>query len=351
MQVVLPAEGGFVEVPASGALGGVDDHAAVGGDGKAFLRCCGMGDLSGSAVLTGGGEHFAAADESHFLAVSGYRYLVYAGQAEVGSTVEVVVEDADSDFCGLGSGGEGVDLTVVGEAEGTVVGSCQESYGMLGKVGEGGGVLSVVHGCGVDVEGASVTLAEEYHLAGSGEDRVAVLAGIDGDLGMGAVSCIVIEDVAGNGGGVVLAPDILAAGAVVVEEGLPVGVEADGADRVGGYLFGTASRDGDAVEFGEPGTGPQCAGGGVLDGGREVDPLAVRGECQRGLDSRVGGQADGLASLDADCEDVHASEAVGSEGDGPAVRGPDGLGVVVRGGGEPYGLASGGGNIVDVALI
>ena len=69
---------------------------------------------------------------------------------------------------------------------------------MFFEGGQGCYVLSVIH-CGlVDVEGASVALAEEYHPAFRGVYRVAVLAGIECNLGVASIGCVIIENVAGH---------------------------------------------------------------------------------------------------------------------------------------------------------
>lgn len=148
---------------------------------------------------------------------------------------------------------------------------------------QGGSIFSIVYRCGVHIERAAVAFTEEYHLSVACEDRVTVFTWIGGDLGMGACGCIVVEDVAGYRRGMVLAPDVLAAGTVVVEERLSVSVEADGADGGGRYLLRAAASGFDFVELGDPGCIPHDAGGGVLDGSGEVDILVVGRECQRCL--------------------------------------------------------------------
>ena len=197
MQLVLPGHRGLVEVPASGALGGVDDGLAVGGYGDTLFGGCGAGYLLGGAVLAGGGEYLASALEDDLLAVIGDGYLGDTAKTDGRGVVDVVVEDADGHFLRLAALGQGVDFALPSEAEGAVGCAAEEAYGMLGKMGEGGGVLSVVHRCGVDVERASVPLAEEYHLAVTGEDGVAVLAGIGSNLGVGTLGGVIVEYVAG----------------------------------------------------------------------------------------------------------------------------------------------------------
>ena len=73
-------------------------------------------------------------------------------------------------------------------------------------------------------------------------------------------------DVAGDGGGVVLAPLIFAALAVLIVEGLAVGTEADHLCRCGEYLLGTAPVGRYLVEFGHRTRGEEGAAGGVLNG-------------------------------------------------------------------------------------
>ena len=101
MQLVLPGHRGLVEVPSSGALGGVDDGLAVRRYGNAFFGCSGACNLLCSAVLAGSGEYLASALEYNLLTVVGNGYLGYTAQTDVGGVVDIVVEYAYGHFLRL----------------------------------------------------------------------------------------------------------------------------------------------------------------------------------------------------------------------------------------------------------
>ena len=112
--------------------------------------------------------------------------------------IDVVIDNADSDFLRFASIGKCIDFPVVAETQCAVAGAAEKPHWMFLEGGQGCCVLSVIH-CGlVDVEGASVALAEEYHPAFRGVYRVAVLAGIECNLGVASIGCVIIENVAGH---------------------------------------------------------------------------------------------------------------------------------------------------------
>ena len=218
MQVILPLHGGLVEIPAAVSLGSIDNGLAVRGNGQSLLRLCRMRNLPGGAVFIRGGEHLAAAQQDDLLPVVGHRHLVHASRPYRGWILRAVPGNGHVHLPGFPALGHGVYLTSVSETERTVFRTAEEADRMPLKMGKGRGVFRIVHKGRIHIERPSVALAQEDHPPVTCKDRVPVLPGIGGNTGMCPFLCIIIIDVACHRGCMVLAPDVLAACTVIIQE-------------------------------------------------------------------------------------------------------------------------------------
>ena len=348
-----PGAARLVDAPAAAALGGVDDGVAVGGERDAGLLPERGGDALGHAAVDVRGEDAAADGDRDLLAVGRDREL--AGAAGDGHDHLVVGAGVgrEEDRYGRGLGralAQGVDRAVVAEAERAVVGHGQEADGVLGELGDlGRGAAGRGHA--VDVEGAALLAQVVEALLVGREDGAAVLAGERRDHAVRAGLGIVGPDVAGDGRGVVLAPLVLAALAVVVEEEPAVAAELGVLGRGAEDLDGAAARGRDLVELGLGAGREEAVRGGVAAGRAEEDGLVVGREGVGELRGRMVGQAPGFAARRGHDEDIEVAVAVAGEGDGLAVAAPDGhevVGFVHR---QGHGDAAVGRDAVEVALV
>ncbi len=138
-----------------------------------------------------------------------------------------------------------------------------------------------------------------------------------------------------------LAPDVLTALGVVVEDFVP-GPVGDGRDRRLGQDKGRfPAVDGHAVELGKAGHRELDVGRRVLAGRGEEDPPSVGREAAGDVGRGMEGQAPGFAAAGRHEVDVEIAGAVGGKGDPPAVMAPD-RGIIVgfahgQGNGRPAG--------------
>ncbi len=222
---------------------------------------------------------------------------------------------------------------------------------MVGKMGQ---LLRPVHGFGggaVDVERAAVTLAEEDDFPVRRVERATVLAGVRGQPGVLARGSVIAENVARDGGGVVLAPDVLAAGAVLIQERGAVPVETEAAHGSGNHLLRAAAGNRDAVQLRHPFGGKQRTGSRVLDDGGVIDVAVVRGKGEGGLLSGVGGHPMGHAAAGGDGEDVAPTVAVGDECQRLPVVRPHGRRLEALPRGEPLRRAAAAVHYVNVPFV
>ena len=218
MQVILPLHGCLVEIPAAVSLGSIYNGLAVRGNCQPLLRLCRMRNLPGSTVFIRSGEHLAAAQQYDLLPVVGHRHLIHTSRPYRGRILRAVSGNGHTYLFWLPALVHGVYLSSVSETESPVFRTAEEAYRMSGEMGKGRGVFRIVHRGRIDIERPSVTLAQEHHPSVTGKDRVPVLPGIGGNLPVCAVLRIIIENVSCHRGCVVLAPDVLAAGTVIIQE-------------------------------------------------------------------------------------------------------------------------------------
>ena len=188
-------------------------------------------------------------------------------------------------------------------------------------------------------------------LVAVGEDRAAVLAGEGRDLAVRAGLRVVDPDVARDGRRVVLAPRVLAALLVVVEQELAVAAELHVLGGRREQLDRAAAGGGHLVELGLRAGREQAVRGGVHARGAEDDGRVVAGEGVGVLGGGVERQPPRLAALGGHDEDVEVAVAVARERDLPAVVAPDGHEVVGLVRGQRDGRAAGGRHPVEVALV
>ncbi len=286
--------------------------------------------------------------ERHFLGVGREGNLGGSPGAHLSYEARLVVVggDGDVDLLWLCALPDGVDLAVVAVAEQSALGGGEEADGILLLVGHLR-VLARGEAAAVDVEGA-VLLAQvvEALLVGSPHGR-AVLAFEGGEFGV--LAAVEHPDVAGDGRGVVLAPFVLVALAVVVEY-LSLGVDADVLHGQCGVELGPSALHAHLVHLRELAAGEEvalCRGHDV--GGEEHMVVVLEGDgCLR---AAVGGESGGGAAVGWNDVHVHAALAGGGEGDLGAVGTPHGVGVVGGVGGQLTCLSARGGHAVDVALV
>ena len=333
------------------ALALVVEGLAVLAPGGVALGLGSGGDTLGGVVLYGGDEEVAAVGEGNELAVRRQR-----GAACSGADGEFlhrlghnVLGDRDFHLGGLAAGLLGVDLAVVGVAQRAVVGAAEEAHGMGLETCHGSGLGHVSEGCAVHVHRAAVTLAQEIDVAAL-YDGVAVFAGASREVGVLAGGGVIAPDVACHRRGVVLAPLVLKAFGVLIQEPV-LAAEVDASGRRTQHKVRGAALDGDAVQLPEDTLGVDGALGGLLDVGTEIYLLAVGAEGLGGLAGRVGGEAQGLAAVGGDDKDVEVAVQVALEGDVAAVGAPDGVGLVAVHGGQALGVAALDGYGPDVAFV
>jgi hypothetical protein len=203
----------------------------------------------------------------------------------------------------------------------------------------------------VDVERAALLAQIVEALLVEGEDRAAVLAGEPGDDAVLPVPGVVDPDVAGDGRRVALAPLVLAALLVVVDEEAPVAAEAGVLGRRGQDHRRAAAVHGNAVELGLGARRELAVGRRVEARAAEDDGLVVGRERVGKLGGRMEGQAAGRAAGRGHDEDVEVAEPVAGEGDGPAVVAPNGIGVVGVVCRQRDSGAAGGRDAVDVPFV
>ena len=333
------------------ALALVVEGLAVLTPGGVALGLGSGGDTLGGVVLYGGDEEVAAVGEGNELAVRRQR-----GAACSGADGEFlhrlghnVLGDRDCHLGGLAAGLLGVDLAVVGVAQRAVVGAAEEADGMCLEARHGGGLRHIGEGCAVHVHRAAVTLADEVHVVAL-DDGVAVFAGTGREVGVLAGRGVIAPNVACHRRGVVLAPLVLKAFGVLVQEPV-LAAEVDASGRSSEHKVRGAALDGDTVELAQDAAGIDGALNGLLDVGGKIDFLAVGAESLGCLARRVVGEAHGFAAGSGDGEDVEIAVEVALESDGAAVGTPYGIGLVAVHGGEAHGLAALYGNGPDVTLV
>lgn len=256
-----------VDAPVAVALRGVDHRTVVWGEVGVGLRLRRRGDLLGGGVVDRGDEDVAARDECHLLAVGRYGGVVSAAYAYARDLVGGVGRyDLDLELLRARACGLRVYLSVIAVAEGAVVGHREEPHGVGLEVGD------LFCGCGgvsgerPYVERAAALAQHVYRLAVLRVAGIAVLAVAGREVGMSSRSGVIEPDVARDGRGVVLAPDVLASLAVLIEERLAVGGERYGLGGRREHLHGAAALHRHGIEFGHrprwgrarSGRGPIC---------------------------------------------------------------------------------------------
>ncbi len=272
----------------------VVESLAVGGPAQAVFGFGGMRNLLGGSVFHGGHEDIAAIGESHALAIgcdSGRGcaggYILFLGHGVVG--VDKRHFDTARSFVRIL---HGVYLAVVPEAEGAVGAAREEAHGIALEGGDALCLAYVREGSGVDVDAVvALALAQEVE-AVAGYHGIAVFAGAVGEVGMASGGTVIQPQVARDAGGVVLAPLVFKAFYVLIHKGLAFFIGPG--HQLGGrseHLHGSAARDGNLVELGHARGGEHGACRRGLDGGGEVEALAVGREGFGSLGGAVGGQA------------------------------------------------------------
>ena len=344
---------GQVELPVAAAFAGIGQGAAVGGEADVGFGRRSMGDLLGGGVVGRGDKYLAADDEGHLFAVGrGSGRSGSACEVEAGHGVGIIVRQADFHLLRLAAHGLRIDFAVVGIAEGALA-LREEAYGVGLEGGDGQHGLRVVQPHAPHVERAAVAFAQEVDLrAVVREDGVAVFARAVGQVGVAARSGVIAPDVARDGRRVVLAPFVLEALAVLVEEGtLAVVQEADSFGGRGQHLLRPSAVGGHGIEFRHGRSGEEGARGGVLQGGVEINFLAVGREGRGYFGGRVVGEASCASAVGRHHIDVHIAFAVAGKGYLTAVGRPHGRRFVGGLRRKSYGFASLCIHFVEVALV
>ncbi|EJX10193.1 hypothetical protein EVA_01698 [gut metagenome] len=276
VQVVFTSHSRFVEIPHPCAFAGIHQGLAVWRQGQSLFSRCSMGDLFGCAEFLRTRKDFTAIDEGDFLAVVGGHKFVAARQSQLLFLVVVrILDDFDVHLLWSPLALHRIDFALVAEAQRAVGSLAEEAYRMLLEMGDGGSLFCLVKCRAIDIEAAPIAFAEKDDLSVGGKNRVAVLARISCNLSVEFGFGIIVIDVAGHGRDMMLAPYVFASGAVIVEVGCPVFVEAKAAYRCGSHLLRSAACYRDAIEFVQPWGRVEDALGRVLQCGTEIDFLVV----------------------------------------------------------------------------
>ena len=268
----------MVEVPVAVALGDINDGASVLCKRRVALGLRGVRDLLGGGVFVHARhEDLTTRNESNQFAV--------VAQIEVADTLEIlfhqllrllVVHNFNVYLLRLTANALRVDFAHVTVAQQAVVGHAQEAHGMRLEIGHLFRFFEVVSRGFIHVKVALVALAQENNFLITGQiARISVFADIGREDGVGLFLGVVIHHIASHGRNMVLAPHILAALAVVIEERLAVLVERHAAHRHGHYLLGPTAFGAHLVEFGNPARGKLHILSPFHHLGREIDFLPI----------------------------------------------------------------------------
>ena len=203
-----------------------------------------MRDLLGGGVFVHARhEDLAARNEGNQFAIVAQRKVARAFEVLLHQLLRfLVVHNFNVHLLWLTANALRVDFAHVTVAQQSIIAHRKETYRMGLEVRHLLHLFQIVGGCLIHVEIAIVALAQKHDILIAGQiTRVTVLAHISGQDGMGLFIGVVIHDIARHGGGVVLAPDVLAAFAVVVEERLAVLVERHPRHRHGHHLLGATA--------------------------------------------------------------------------------------------------------------
>ena len=267
----------FVEVPHSRAATGIHQCLPVRRDGHAHFRFRRMGDLLYRPVFFRNDKDFAPVDDCHVIPLVGQSII---GSPPKGQGFQLlflkVIDNLNLHFLRLTAFRQRIDFPLITETKRTVVRTSQETHGMLLESGQRLGMVHVLRIRPVHIKRTAITLTEEHHAPVRQINRRTVLPRIGSQKGVGIFLRIIIKNVPGNGGSVVLAPYILAAGAVFVNERFPVLGKREVADGRCQHLFRASTFHRDAVQLCNPGIGKQGTACGVLYRRREIDVTVVR---------------------------------------------------------------------------
>ena len=349
--VFLAADGGSVDLPIAGALAGVGYGAIVVLPSKIFLSSCSVGNLLGGAVFNRRHKHLAARDKCQLLAI-GRHYAFASGSGKAFYHVFLIEHEVDIHFLRCCAALLGVDFAIVGVAQCAVIGHREESHRMGGVIGHSlhfGGIVNVER---IDIKRATTTFAEEIHgLAVGSQHRVAVFTATLGEVGVLACGHIVAPDVASHRRGVVLAPLVLKALAVVIEHGVAVAAEADIFGGSGEHLHGATAFYAHLIQFAQSTCREQSTLGGVLNYCAEIHILAVGRESCRHFSCRIGGQALGAASLRGHYIDIEVALTVACKSYLGAVGTPLWITLITVLRSQPYGCSACSCHFPDIAFI
>ena len=178
-----------------------------------------MRDLLGGIVI------IRTRDKDLAARTEGNQFAIPA-QVEIPDALEVlflqlfqrlVVHDADLDFLGLPANPLGIDLPHVTIAKRSLVGHRQEAHRMRLESSDRFHLFHIVDRSLIDIEATPVPFTQKHHLPISRKvTGIPILPHVGRQEGVGLLLGIVIDDVTGHRRDVVLAPDVLAALAVIV---------------------------------------------------------------------------------------------------------------------------------------
>ncbi len=194
-------------------------------------------------------------------------------------------------------------------------------------------------------------LAQKVHLAVGAGHGIGILAGEVGEIGMRACGGVVEPHIAGHRRGVVLAPLVFKSLDILIQK-LPAARQpAHRARRGAQHLTRCAAAGRHAVQLGHAARGKERAGGRVLYRCREEHRAAVGRPGLGGLGGGVEGDALGSTAGRVDHVDVEVAVQIRRIRQPAAVGAPHGRGLISRPGGHAGGLATGDRHCVYVAAI
>ncbi len=359
VRFLLAADGAGVQVPASVALGGVEQGAAVRAEAHVTLLFRRVGDAARGALLHGCDEHLAAVDEGDLLAGGRHGELAHLTVHRHRSFGQVarVHGDAHLHRARLITVDGGVDGAVMTEAERAVVGDGQVAHGMVLQEGDLRWCATFnAHFMDIEAFAAShlthAAFAEVVERSAVGAYHwIAVLALEAGELLVGAGVEVVAPHVACHRRAVVLAVLILVAFPVVEDQHVPVGGEAGAVGRCGEHLAGLSTLHRHAVELAHA-TGRELpVGGGIEARAGEDDRSTIGREVGGDVARAVVGEPCGRPAAAGHEVHVVVAGPVAGEGDELTVAGPHRRCLVGLGGGEGPGVTACGGHAPQIAMM
>ena len=233
IQVFIPYYAGSIELPVTIAFRGVNDGSSVRSKVYTGLSASRLSDSAGGGIFHAGNKHFASDYEGNLFAVlADNRLACSARECQVGDYRLIVACKRNVQFLRLSVRLLRIYFSVIGIAEQAVLGYTQETNGMCLKAGNSLGVCcfggSSLSRTTIHIHAAPIAFAQEVERLTIGTyHRITVFACVLCHVGMLLICSIIEPYISCNGRGMMFAPLILVALAILVIEALAVWGEAN----------------------------------------------------------------------------------------------------------------------------